>query len=307
MEIGHLRYFYSVAKQGGFTGAAKALRTSQPSISKIIKQIEEDQGIKLFDRGTRHVRLTEVGKRYLESCETIFGEFEKLHRVSESHKNIVSGRAALSASDNLCNYVLPPLFKKFLAKYAEVQIKLNSGTAQSIKAEISSGKSDFGLFYTPVEDAGFDVQRAGFVEFVIVLGGELKRIEQKPAVADTLRDICYIGSHVGDYAKPYPVLRMLSSIGVKAKVLMEVNSQESQKKLVLQGIGYTVLPLFMVQEELRKHSLVRVDCTKKLGTELLFVKKKNRALPLAADVLSKFLVSSVADSNLFLNGGAGPR
>jgi DNA-binding transcriptional LysR family regulator len=237
-----------------------------------------------------------VGKRYLESCETIFGEFEKLHRVSESHKNSVSGSAALGASDNLCNYLLPPLFKKFLEKYPEVQIKLSSGTAQAIKAEISSGKSDFGLFYTPVDEAGFDVQRAGFVEFVIVVGGELRRIEQRGTVTDALRGIGYIGSRVGDYAKPYPALRMLALIGVKPKVVLEANSQESQKKLALQGIGYAVLPLFMVKEELRSRSLVRVNSVKRLGSELLLIRKKNRALPLAADVLSKFILRGMPDS-----------
>jgi DNA-binding transcriptional LysR family regulator len=290
MEIGHLRYFYAVAKQGGFTGAAKTLRISQPSISKIIKQIEEDQGIKLFDRSTRYVRLTEVGRRYLESCETIFNEFEKLHRVSESHKSGVSGSVTLGASDNLCNHVLPPLFRKFLGKYPEAQIKLHSGTAPSIKAEISLGKSDFGLFYTPVEEVGFDVQEVGFVEFVIVVSGELMRGVQKSSVTEMLQGIGYVGSRIGDYDKPYPALRMLSSVGLKPKLILETNSQESQKKLAMQGIGYAVLPLFMVKEELRARSLMRIECSKRIGTELLVAKKKGRTLPLAADALSRFLV-----------------
>ena len=283
MEIAHLRYFYAVAKHGGFTKAANALRISQPSLSKMIKQIEEDQGIKLFDRGTRHVRLTEVGKRYLESCETIFGEFENLHRVSELHKNTVSGSVAFGASDNLCNHLLPSILKKFLEKYPQVEIKLNSGTAPSIKSEIASRKSDFGFFYTPVEESGFDTRSVGFVEFVIVVGGDLRRTK-------TLQGLGYIGSRTGDYAKPYPALKMLHSIGIEPKVLLETNNQESQKKLALQGLGYAVLPLFMVKDELKDHSLVRVHSTKKLGTDLLFVKKKNRELPMPGDLLSQFIL-----------------
>ena len=293
MEISHLRYFYAVAKHGGFTKAAGALRISQPSLSKMIKQIEEDQGIKLFDRGTRHVRLTEVGKRYLESCETIFGEFENLQRVSELHKDSVSGNVAFGASDNLCNHALPTLLKKFLEQYPQVKIKLNSGTAQPIKSEIAAGKSDFGFFYTPVEEKGFETKSVGFVEFAIVVGGDLKRIEQKPSVVQTLQGLSYIGSRMDDYAKPYPALQMLHSIGIKPKVLLETNNQESQKKLALQGIGYAVLPLLMVKEELKAHSLVRVHSSKKIGTELLFAKKKNRELPRPAEVLSQFLLRDI--------------
>ena len=286
MEIAHLRHFYAVAKHGGFTAAAKELRISQSTISKTVKQIEEDQGIRLFDRGTRFVRLTESGKRFLESCETIFQEFENLHRISELHRAEVSGAAAFGASDNLCNYVLPEILRAFRADYPKVEITLNGGTADSIKTEILKGIADFGFFYTPVQEPGLHTSKIAFVEFAVVyspkLKGKLKSVE-------SLSDMPYVGSRTGDYAKPYPALRMLQSLGVKPTMALETNNQETQKRLALAGMGYTVAPSFMVAEELAEGKLLALKTPKLIGSDLFFVKKKGRLLPKAADTLSLYL------------------
>src|SRR5689334_13386897 len=114
MELNHLKYFYEVARLGSFTKASRALRISQPSISKMVKLLEGRQNVKLLDRSKRGgVHLTPTGKRFFESCISIFGEVETLKNVVDHEKVECAGDLAIGASDNICNYMVPDILEPF--------------------------------------------------------------------------------------------------------------------------------------------------------------------------------------------------
>ena len=71
---------------------------------------------------------------------------------------------------------------------------------------------------------------------------------------------------------------MLCSIGLKPTVIVETNNQETQKRLVIKGYGYTVVPKFMIESELREGTLMAVSISRKIGSKVYLVKKKNRTL-----------------------------
>lgn len=290
MELNHLKYFYEVAKEGSFTKASKKLRVSQPSISKMVKQIEYLQDVKLFDREKRAVRLTEMGKIFFRSCQNIFDEIGNLKREIERSKSECAGDLSIGASDNLCNYVLPKLLPSFCQTYPKVKVKLFSGTSSAIRADIQEGKSELGLFYTPVQEKDFETEKIGFVEFAIVasIKGELD--SSKNFKPDLLENLGYIGSRIDDYAKPYPACQMMiETLGIKPNLIFETNNQETQKRMTIEGHGYTVVPLFMVIEEIKKGRLIRVTTPRPIGSHLYFVKKKNRSLSKRALLFFQYL------------------
>ena len=124
MQLNHLYYFYTVAKLNSFTRASKELRVSQPSISKIIRQLEEAQGSRLLDRSRRgEMSLTETGEIFFTHCKRIFDELKNLqqHISNQAHECI--GPLRIAASDNLCNYVLPEIVEGFAREQAVLKFE----------------------------------------------------------------------------------------------------------------------------------------------------------------------------------------
>ena len=289
MDLNRLRYFYTVAKLRSFTAAAKNIHVSQPSLSKMVKQLEEEIGETLFLRGKKGVELTAAGALTFGRCQNIFSEVEALQvGLTEIHEEI-SGNVALGASDNLCNYILPTILDELTRGFPKLQVNLFSGTSSEIQSEILDGKSELGLFYTkPTGVREFEVRALRFVEFVIVSKKELKLKE--------LSRTPYVGSRRTDYRGSYPALEMLKTLGIKPSVRFETNNQETQKKLALMGSGYTIIPLHMVDSEIAESSLHRVITSKKVGATIFLVKRRAKLLSRPAQVLEKIIVSRLGDT-----------
>jgi DNA-binding transcriptional LysR family regulator len=284
LELNHLRYFYEVAKHGSFTAAARAIRVSQPSLSKVIRQLEERENVILFERGKNGVTLTDKGKLVFATCQLVFQELDTLQTNLTEQKDVVAGDLLLGASDNLCNYVLPPLLSDFQQKFPQVTVKLFSGSAPQIQSEILDGGAELGLFYTKVKEGReFSAEPLSFVEFALVRAS--RGADLGP----------YIGSRANDYSRAYPALEMLHSIGIRPRVAFETNNQETQKKLALLGAGFTLVPVHMVEVELKTGALRRIRTEKPLGSWVSLIWRRNRPLSKVARLFSDELRSKLKE------------
>jgi DNA-binding transcriptional LysR family regulator len=286
----------------------------------MVRLLEDREGVRLLDRTKRGgVSLTPAGKRFYESCEKIFGEVELLKAAARSEKGECAGPLALGVSDNLACYVFPRLLERFLREHPRVSLKLFSGTSEAVKSELMGAGCELGAFYTPVREPGFEAEQVATVQFELVVSpkswarpgaGEAgaqgsSRMPAQPRLAD-LAGLPYIGSRASDYARPYPALVMLRSIGADpgAGSVLEANHQETQKRLALQGYGYTLVPRFMVREELASGALkaVRVPPGREaadalaspLSSPLYLVRRKCRTLSRPAELFEKHLRKSIA-------------
>lgn len=289
MELNHLRYFYEVARRNSFTGAARALRISQPSVSKIVKLLEDRENVKLFERGKSGVVLTRTGKKFYDKAEIIFSEIENLKRSLESDQKEVTGILPIAASENFCNYFLLKPMIEFGRKYPKVKLQLWSGTSEGIKNELREKRAELGIFYANPKDPAFDFEKLADIEFQIVCGP--KRYDKKKGIQQ-LATLTYIGSRPADYAKHIPALQLLKSTGLEPKTGLESNSLEVQKRMVLQGCGYAVLPSFMVKEEIALRKLARVPTPSPLRAPAYIVQRKHTPLTRAAELFRSTLVDS---------------
>jgi DNA-binding transcriptional LysR family regulator len=247
MEWNQLRYFYEVARQASFTKASQTLRISQPSLSKMVNQLEKAEGYQFLERSKTGVRLTPMGKVLFEGCERLFSDFDSIHRSLHQLKEECSGTLSLGTSDNVGNYLFPEILASFKKLYPQVKMKVFSGTSGEIKKQLKEYQVELGFFYTPVREKELETQILKNIEFVIVSARELKFHELKS------RD--YIGSRVSDYAKPFIAIKLLRSIGLNPEIKIESNSLETQKRLAMSGLGFAVMPRHMVSEELKRGML----------------------------------------------------
>ena len=147
MKLQQLRYLCEVAKRGlNRSEAAGTLHTSQPGISKQIRQLEDELGVQVFVRaGKRLARLTPPGEIVVATARRALAEVANLKRVAEEFRNEDEGELAIATTHTQARYVLPGVLKAFASRYPKVRLILHQGNPGQVAEQTASGEADLGI------------------------------------------------------------------------------------------------------------------------------------------------------------------
>ena len=147
MNLQQLRYLRETVRRDlNLTAAALALHTSQPGLSKAIRELEDELGVTIFVRhGKRLTHLTDAGREVLVIVERILLEIDNLKRSSLDWHNTQVGELRIAATHTQARYSLPPAIAQLRAQYPEVIVRLHQGSPIQIVAMIRSGQVDLGI------------------------------------------------------------------------------------------------------------------------------------------------------------------
>ena len=147
MNFQQLRYVRETVRQGlNLTEVAQRLFTSQPGISKQIKELEEELGVQIFvRRGKRLVSLTEPGKAVLQMVERVLQETENLKQVAREFAEQDSGTLAVATTHTQARYALPRVVAAFRQRYPKVHLVLHQGSPTQIAGMVLSGEADLAV------------------------------------------------------------------------------------------------------------------------------------------------------------------
>lgn len=159
MEIRVLRYFLTVAREENITRAAELLHLTQPTLSRQIAQMEDEMGVRLFDRGTRKITLTSEGLLLRRRAEEILELVDKTERELAQQEEMVEGTVSIDCGDLAAVQMLPELFRSFHERYPAVTFDLYTATADHIKDRMDRGLTDAGLLLEPVNMEKYDYIR----------------------------------------------------------------------------------------------------------------------------------------------------
>ncbi len=146
MELRHLRYFLMIAREGTISGAAAALHVSQPSLSRQMQELERDLGVRLFDRGSRRVTLTEPGMRLRRRAEEIIDLVGRTEDEFRLTADTLAGEVRIGGGETPAMGLLADVMSGFVDAYPLVRFSLFSGNAESVSERLDSGRLDFGVF-----------------------------------------------------------------------------------------------------------------------------------------------------------------
>jgi DNA-binding transcriptional LysR family regulator len=250
MDLNHLRTFYAVAQAGGFSRAEKALGVRQPAISKVVKALEEDLGVELLQRTRSGATLTLAGQTLLESCHTIFNEVARATAAAALDRRDLRGDLRIATNEHAATYLLPPAVAECRRRHPRLIPRIVTGASHALAREIAEGSCELGLF--------FFVERTPLLERRELVKVPCQIVVAKHAARDQQVLETFIGSREIDDAtnKAFPTLRMLQAARPGTALRVSCNSLEAHKAMVRAGVGVSVLPLFMVQRELREKSFV---------------------------------------------------
>lgn len=169
MEIRVLRYFLTVVREESITKAAEMLHITQPTLSRQLAQLEEETGVKLFNRGSRKITLTSEGILLRRRAEEIIELVDKTSHDLLKQENELKGKITIGYGELKSVQTLSKLCKMFHEKYPQVTFEVYTATADAVKERMDRGLIDIGLLLEPVSMEKYDYIRMPIKEEWCVL------------------------------------------------------------------------------------------------------------------------------------------
>ncbi|MFD0716576.1 LysR family transcriptional regulator [Paenibacillus sp. GCM10027626] len=157
MDIRHLQYFIEVARSGSFTKAAQLLHVTQPTISKMVKNIEAELGVELLDRSGKKVVLTDAGEIIYRQADSIVRSFEQLSAELGDLMSLQRGNVRIGLPPMVGSHFFPSIIGDFRQLYPAITIHLVEDGANAIEAAVGDGTLDVGVIILPTNEEKFNM------------------------------------------------------------------------------------------------------------------------------------------------------
>jgi DNA-binding transcriptional LysR family regulator len=252
-KFASIQAFTQVVNAGGFAAAARQMRLSRSSVNKSVLNLEKELGVQLLNRSTRRVSLTETGLAFYERCLSILAALEEAElAVSRLHKE-PKGTLKINAPMSFGMLHLAPAIADFMLKYPEIRVQLTLNDR----------------FIDPIEE-GFDltIRIANSVDVVNLIVHKLMSVK---------RCLCAASSYLKQYGIPQHPHELKNHNclhcgylatgnqwrlnGIDGEQVVYVNSVlcsnngEVLKEAAVKGLGITLLPIFMIWQQLQQEKL----------------------------------------------------
>ena len=145
VTLRQLRAFIAVAEVQHFTRAAERLGLSQSSVSTLVRELEDNLGLRLFDRHTRMLRLTPAGAEILPLARKAMADLDSVIGSSSELRTLGRGRVSIAASSLQAGLMLPRVIREYVNRYPGVKVNLFDVTEHEVIEKVRSGEVDFGL------------------------------------------------------------------------------------------------------------------------------------------------------------------
>lgn len=240
MEIRVLRYFLTVVREESITKASEVLHITQPTLSRQLSQMEEEIGVKLFNRGTRKITLTNEGILLRRRAEEILQLVDKTENELLEQEEQIEGKITIGCGEIASVQLLPDVFKAFHDKYPRVNFDILTATADVVREQMDKGLVDIGLLLEPIDIEKYDFVRMRVKERWVALMRPDDPMAQKEGV--TAKDLSGVplilprrlkvqGEIAGWFGNYFDNLNVLFTSNLSTNAAIMVNS----------GLAYAVV------------------------------------------------------------------
>lgn len=260
LENFRLKVFRTVAEHLNFRKAAEHLFLTQPAVTLQIKALEDDLGVRLFDRAANSVALTPQGTLLLGYATKIATLVSEAEQELGAEDGKVSGELSLGVSTTIAQYVLPRLLGAFLDEHPRVQFSLHSGNTDEVVHLLLESKLSIGLIEGPARDRGIRTEHFMQDELVLITppAFESNRLSRDQLLASSLlmREHGSGSRHVVETALEKAGLRLKTF-----KKVMDLDSTETIKSAVEAGLGIGFVSRWAISKELELGALKIAEVT----------------------------------------------
>jgi aminoethylphosphonate catabolism LysR family transcriptional regulator len=233
MRLTQLRSFHAVARAGGFTGGAKLLHISQPTVTTQVRFLEETYGTQLFYRRGHKVTLTPLGAQLFEIAQRIFAlESETVHLLQDSGE-LKSGHLRVGA---VGPFHVTEMLARFNRRYPGMQVSVRVGNSQAVLAALVDYQTDVAVLAQFTDDRRFHSVPYSRHPIVVFVHRSHRFARRKSIRIAELEDEGMILREQGSTTRK-ALDDALKKAGVRPRVLMEIGSREAIREAVIKGVG----------------------------------------------------------------------
>ena len=280
MEIHELRSLAALAQFGSLAAVAERLYLSPAAIHKHFRSLESELGVRLYQRIGRHLKLTRAAEILLPYCREVLAQHDAALGALAEWKGLKRGVVRIGAGPTLSSYLLPALLRNFRRSFSGVDLYVETGNSASLIEGLGSGRFDLALLVSSQspEEPNLTVEASWEVEYVFV--SNLRNAPRQCSIS-ALSQFPFIlyskGSRIQDLIERY-----FAENDFHPKVIMTFDSGEAIKAMIRTGLGISMLPMWIVDEDLkrRKLSLIR-QRERRLLSKVELASRKSNYVPSA--------------------------
>lgn len=192
MELSHLRYIIKLAEIANYSKAAEQLFITQPALSQQVRALEEEIGVKLFERTTRKVSLTDAGQEFVRKAQIVLNDAEELTRAMEQHRRKTRSILSVGLLGTLSHLNIPEYINSFRRQYPDIQIELQIGWSAELITRVKMRELDVAItnvYFKEDEAPDPSLNIIPFLEdTIVVVASRYSSISGKAFV--TIDDLC---------------------------------------------------------------------------------------------------------------------
>ncbi|GLY08872.1 cidABC operon transcriptional activator CidR [Pseudobacillus badius] len=281
MDIRHLHYFLQVAHHKSFTRAAQSLYITQPTISKMIKSIEEELGVVLFNRSGKQVELTDAGQVIFAQAQDIVHSFQHLSVELDDLIHLKKGRITIGLPPMIGSSFFPRVLGKFREQYPDIVIQLVEDGAKKVEEHVEKGLLDIGVVLSPANEALFHSFSLVEEKLMLLVHPSHRLAEQEKVKLSELHQELFVFFRK-DFALHDRVIAECVRAGFQPQVVYESSQWDFISEMVAANLGIALLPEPICRELDRNRIRVLPLVDPVIPWHLVMIWRKDRYLSFAA-------------------------
>ena len=247
MNLSELRYIVALAHERHFGKAAASCHVSQPTLSVAVKKLETELGVPLFERGTKTVRVTQVGERVVEQAQQALEAVESVRQVAESEVDQLSRPLRIGAIFTVGPYLFPDLIGKLRKLAPNMSLFVEENYTAVLSEKLKQGELDVIIISTPFSQPNILTQPIYEEPFMVLLPTGHALCAKKSLRPEALENETILMLGAGhcfrdQVIEACPACAPSVTAQDKAVYTVEGSSLETIRHMVASGMGLTVLP-----------------------------------------------------------------
>jgi DNA-binding transcriptional LysR family regulator len=292
LNLRDIRAFIAVAQTGSFTRAAMRLHLSQPALTVQIRRLEEIVGARLFDRNSRSVALTALGRELLPLMQKSLYDMERVLHDARALSDCARGRVRVAALPSFASSVLPDCIRSLSQAMPKISFEIRDVVASVVNQLVRNEDADLGVTGGEIEDPSIEVIHAANDRLCVVCPSNHPLATKRKIGVDDIAAHPLVLTATGTSVRAV-VDAALAESGRAPVINCEPTYMMTAVAMVRARLGVTILPASAREIRAERSLIARPIDDERFLRPIMLVKKRGRGLPRAAEAFAEIVVDAL--------------
>ncbi|PWE52225.1 hypothetical protein DEM27_32110 [Metarhizobium album] len=250
-----MKVVVAVAKNNSFSAASREVRLSAASVSRIVADLELDLGVRLFNRTTRRIKLTDAGMEFVRKSISLLDELEMMRNAVRERHETPRGHLHVSCVTAFGNECLAPAIPEFVKRFPQLNVSIDLGNRL---VDLIGEHFDVAIRVGPLNDTSLIAQRVSTQRIVFVATPQFCTRYGFPKTLDEIRACPSVTQVSGEWGRVHSFSHQGNVIDFEVPQHITMTSARAVRNACLMGAGYSLLNDFMVAQDITDNRLVQL-------------------------------------------------